>query len=63
MTNTISKPNDIFVSTLMNGSLPAMDLISNNITAENTQFMSPEFYKDSPLVKKQFTDGKGNFDE
>ena len=61
--NEIMKPNDILVSTLVNGQTTIPELISNNITAENTQLMGPEFYKNTKAIQKQFSDDKGNFNE
>jgi hypothetical protein len=60
--NEINKPNDILVSTLVNGNVDIPDLLSNGITADNTQLLDPEFYKKTNIVKKAFSDEKGNFD-
>ena len=63
MQNEITKPNDIFVSTLVNGNVELPDLISNGITAANTQLLNPETYKESKYVQKAFSDEKGVFHE
>jgi hypothetical protein len=61
--NEIKKPNDILVSTLINGRVETPDLISNGINADNTQLLDPEFYKSTKIVKKAFSDKDGNFNE
>lgn len=61
--NEIKKPNDILVSTLVNGRVETPDLISNGINADNTQLLDPEFYKSTKIVKKAFSDKDGNFNE
>lgn len=59
--NEINKPNDIFVSTLVNGNLDPLVLTSNGINAENTGLLTPDEYKSSKFVQKAFTDEKGVF--
>lgn len=61
MNNEVKKPNDIFVATLKAPEIGTLDLIQNNITADNTSFLSYDEYKNTPLVKKAFTDKEGNF--
>lgn len=62
MANELNRPNDIFVSTLVNGELDPLQLNAHNITAQNTEFLTPAEYKDSPFVQKAFSDENGNFD-
>ena len=57
----INKPNDIFVSTLLDPQFSAADLVVHGINSTNTQLLSPEEYKTSEFVKKQFTDETGKF--
>lgn len=59
--NEITKPNDMLVSTLVNGNVSTLDLLSNGINAGNTQLLDPQSYKESKLIKQRFTDGNGNF--
>lgn len=63
MANDIMKPNDMLVSTLVNGDVSTMDLLQNGINIGNTQFLDPQSYKDSKLIKDKFTDQEGNFRE
>lgn len=63
MNKEINKPNDIFVSTVLNGDVGFFDLTQNGITAANTQLLSPETYKESSFVKNNFSDENGAFDE
>jgi len=49
--NDILKPNDMFVSSLLNPEAKTSDLIMNGITAENTGFLTPDVYKNSDFVK------------
>lgn len=62
MITEINKPNDIFVSTLLDPQFSAADLVVHGINSTNTQLLSPEEYKTSEFVKKQFTDETGKFD-
>ena len=61
--NEIKRENDIFVSTLLNPEANINDLIQGGVTANNTQLLTPEQYKDLDFIKKQFSDKKDNFDE
>lgn len=57
----VNKPNDIFVSTLLNPTSNVEDLIENGINGKNTGLLDPNVYKESEFVKKAFTDDKGTF--
>lgn len=59
----IQKPNDIFVANLSAPEATTLDLLKNNINAENTSLLSPEEYKQTPFVKKKYSDDKGVFNE
>lgn len=59
----ITKPNDILVATIQAPNATTLDLLQNNINASNTGLLSPEEYKNTPLVKKAFTDENGVFNE
>ena len=61
--NEIKKENDILVSTLLNPQLNANDLIQNGINSSNTGLLSPEEYKSTKFVQKQFSDENGNFND
>lgn len=63
MNKELTKPNDIFVATLTSPTASVTDLLRNSITADNTSFLSYDEYKETPLVKKKFTDSNGVFDE
>lgn len=63
MANTLTKPNDILVATLKDPNISTVDLLRNNINADNTSFLSLEEYKNTPLVQKAFTNDKGVFNE
>ena len=52
----VNKPNDIFVSTLLNPTSNVEDLIENGINGKNTGLLDPNVYKESEFVKKAFTD-------
>lgn len=61
--NQLLKPNDMFVATMDNVGASTLDLVANDITFDNTQFLSEEEYKRTPLVQKMFTkDGVFNED-
>ena len=62
MNMEIKKPNDILVATLSNPELTSYDLLSHNITGENTSLLSKEEYKNSTFVQDKFKDNDGNFD-
>jgi hypothetical protein len=58
----IQKPNDILIATLSTPQATAMDLLRNDINIDNTSLLSREEYKNTPFVKKQFTQN-GVFNE
>lgn len=58
----ITKPNDILVATLTAPEASTLDLLRNNLNADNTALLSKEEYKNTPLIKKQFTKN-GVFDD
>ena len=58
----IKKPNDILVATLSNPELTPYDLLSHNITGENTSLLPKEEYKNSTFIQDKFKDDDGNFD-
>jgi len=51
----VQKPNDIFIATLSAPEASVLDLLQNNINAENTSFLTPDEYKETPFVKKRYT--------
>ena len=59
----ITKPNDIFVTSVVTPDVNAYDLLKSNIQPENTSFFDKETYKNSDFVKKAFTDNNGKFDD
>lgn len=59
----IKKPNDILIATLNNPGATAYDLLSNNITGENTSLLSKDDYKKSNYIQDNFKDENGKFDE
>ena len=59
----IKKPNDILVATLNNPQLTPYDLLSNNITGENTSLLPKEKYKESKYVQDAFKKENGEFDD
>lgn len=59
----ILKPNDILIATLNSPQATPYDLLSNNITGENTSLFSKEEYKQSEYVQKAFQGADGKFDE
>ena len=61
--NEIRKENDMFTTTLFNPESTTKDLIGNGLNTSNTQLLTPEQYKETPLVKKYFTDENGVFNE
>jgi hypothetical protein len=58
----VTKPNDIFVSTLLNPSADIPDLLANGVNGENTGLLPYDTYKNSKFVQKAFTDQDGVFD-
>lgn len=61
MEKEINKPNDIFVSTLLNPTATVKDLVINNINSTNTDLLDKDTYKQSKFVQKAFTDENGVF--
>ena len=61
--NEINKPKDILLATLSNPNSTVMDLLKNDITAENTGLLSPEEYKNFDFIKKIFSNENGVFDD
>lgn len=59
----ITKPNDIFAAVLQAPDLNVFDLAKSNMSLENTQLQSKDFYKTNDVVKQAFTKEDGNFDE
>jgi hypothetical protein len=59
----LKQPNDIFVATLNSPNASVYDLISNNIKADNTSFLSKEQYKATKYVQEQFKLPNGGFDD
>lgn len=55
--------NDALIAYLSNPNAGVVDYLKHNITASNTQLLTREEYKQTPLIKKQFTDKKGVFNE
>lgn len=51
----IQKPNDMFVAHLSAPQASLVDLLQNNITADNTEFLKPDEYREKPLIKKRYT--------
>lgn len=59
----IKKPNDILVATINNPELTPYDLLSNNITGENTSLLSKDAYKQSKYIQDTFKQDNGKFDD
>ena len=59
MSNNL-RENDIFVFTLLNPQANVNDLVNSGVNANNTQLLTPEDYKSSDFVKKQFTKEDGS---
>lgn len=58
------KENDWFAINLLNKDVDALDLVANDINAENTTMFTSEHYKDLPAVREAFKDSQtGKFDE
>ena len=57
------KENDWFAINLLNDDVNALDLVSNNITVENTGLQSREHYKSLKSVQEKFKTNSGKFDE
>ena len=61
--NEIKKPKDILLATLSSPNSTVMDLLKNDITAENTGLLLPEEYKNLDFIKKTFSNEDGVFDD
>lgn len=59
----IKKNNDILVATLNNPGATPEDLMSLNLTPDNTSLYTKEQYKESNFIKQAFRDENGNFDD
>lgn len=59
----ITKPNDMFAAILQTPDVSVFDLAKSDITLNNTQLLSKDFYKSTDIVKSSFTDDKGNFND
>lgn len=55
MMNEVTKPNDMLLAVLNKPNASTADLLKNDINLTNTQLLSREDYKKTPLVKKAFT--------
>ena len=55
----ITKPNDIFVATIGNPTATTYDLMTLNVTPENSSFFTKEQYKESKFVQDTFKDKDG----
>ena len=53
--NSIQKPNDILIATLSAPQANVVDLLQNNINADNTSLLKPEEYKQTPFVQQRYT--------
>lgn len=63
MTQDIRKPNDIFVSAIINPTANVSTLIFNGLNTENTGLLAPDVYKNSQFVQEAFKMGDGGFNE
>lgn len=59
----ITKANDIFVATLNNPNATTYDLMTLDLTPENTGLLTKDEYKQSKYVKDTFTSPEGKFDD
>ena len=59
----IKKPNDILVATINNPELTPYDLLSNNVTGDNTSLLSKDAYKQSKYIQDTFKKEDGKFDD
>ena len=59
----VLKPNDILIATLNAPEATPYDLLSNNITGENTSLFSKDEYKASDFVQNAFKGEDGKFDD
>ena len=58
----VNKPNDIFVSTLLNPTADIPDLLANGVNGANTGLLPYNTYKNSQFVQQAFTNKDGVFD-
>ena len=58
----ITKPNDIFVASFNNPDATTYDLMSNDVTPDNTSLYTKDQYKDSKFVQDKFKTSTGDFD-
>jgi hypothetical protein len=58
----ITKPNDIFVASLNNPESTTYDLMSADLTPDNTSFYKKEDYLQSKFVQDKFKTPDGQFD-
>ena len=63
MTQDIRKPNDIFVSAIINPTANVSTLMFNGLNTENTGLLAPEVYRNSKFVQDAFKMGDGGFNE
>jgi hypothetical protein len=59
----ILKPNDILVATLNSPQATPYDMLSNNVTGENTSLFTKDEYKASEYIQKAFKGEDGKFDD
>ena len=59
----IKKANDILVATINNPNASTYDLMTLDLTPDNTQLLKPEDYKQSKLIQDNFSTIDGKFDE
>ena len=59
----ITKPNDIFVTTLNNPEATPYELLSNNVNGDNTSLFTKEAYKQSEYVQEKFKGEDGKFND
>ena len=57
------KQYDIFATLLQNTQAKPEDLITSGLSPDNTELRTKDEYKNSELIKSQFTDINGKFDE
>lgn len=59
----IKKPNDLFAAVLQLPDVNLFDLAKSDISTDNTQLLSKDYYKNNSNVKKLFEDERGKFNE
>ena len=57
------KTNDMLLSTLSNPEAKTLDFINNGVTTDNTQLLGRDEYKNKSLIKEQFTNNEGTFND